>query len=89
MPLYTYTCSEHGLYDLSQGMNDRHIGVCSECRRVFHVPGVAGDLPTTRPKLGNTRQELLKNLEKEGFEGKGAAEEDRQHFEETREKYGI
>ena len=84
MPLYTFKCKKCGTYDLLQGMNEEHKGRCSECERVWYMPGVSGDLPTTRPKIAYNRNELWKNLESEGLMSKGTLEADLKDREEQR-----
>ena len=84
MPFYTYKCVEHGLYDLLQGMDEEHIGVCSKCKRVFYPIKALGDLPTTKTKIAYNRQELWKNLESEGLMDKGTLEADNKHIEEQK-----
>ena len=63
MPCYTFTCKEHGTYDLFQSINKRYKGKCSKCRRVFNSFSMVGVFPA---KIGKTRQELFDNLAKEG-----------------------
>ena len=87
MPIYSFRCKEHGEYDLLQSMKEEHIGKCSKCKRVYHMPGVSGDLPTTGVKIAYNRNELWSNLEKEGLMNKGTLEADLKDREESKERY--
>lgn len=87
MPVYSFSCPKHGIYDLVQSINDVHAGQCSLCKRIFYAPNISGDLPTTKPKIGNTKFELLENLEKEGIMAKGRLDREKEDFEHQKKEY--
>ena len=51
MPLYEFSCFEHGRFDRFQPMFSEHTSMCPECgaeaRRVFSMPNVRVAIPIT------------------------------------------
>jgi len=79
MPLYDYECSEHGVFEVFQRMNDEHAATCvcgKTATRVFCSVPVHGDLPNKDQRPGKTRAELFDNLAKEGLYSKEWREKD-------------
>lgn len=69
MPLYAYKCSEHGEFEVWQGMKDEHTAKCPECGKdtVQMLYPSAFQLPSRDIRMGKTREELFQNLGKEGM----------------------
>jgi len=70
MPIYVFTCSEHGVFDVFQNMNDEHKAVCPICKkeanRIYYPP----QLKCKDSNVGYTASELYDNLAKEGHGSK-------------------
>jgi len=86
MPFYDFHCKEHGVVELIQPMRNASSRLpCPSCgkmmNKVWHMPGINGSLPTLTPKMGKTRWELFENMEKEGIQGKGTVEKDKEDYE--------
>jgi len=70
MPIYGYSCREHGEFEIFQNINDIHEAHCScglKANRVFYPIPAHGDLPSTDKRIGKTRGELFDNLASEGL----------------------
>ena len=83
---FDYKCKKHGIKELDLPMNHRK-PKCScglVMTKVFSLGGMSGDLPTRRPAIGKTRQELWKNMEGEGLMSKGTLMADNRNTEEHR-----
>ena len=82
MSSYDFKCAEHGMFEVIQSMNDSHVATCPACGkvadRIFYPITFKGDLPYGKPKLGQTRNELFDNLQKEGFAHKDWRKSDEQ-----------
>ncbi len=76
MAVYEYRCHAHGIFEIFQGMHERHEATCPQCgaamNRVFTPPAVK----CGNAKLGNNRVELFDNLASEGFANKEWREHD-------------
>ena len=84
---FDYKCKKHGIKELDLPKKHRK-PKCLRCgetmSKVFGLGGMSGDLPTRRPAIGKTRQELWKNMESEGLMSKGTLEADNRNTEEHR-----
>jgi len=67
MPLYSFKCEEHGEYDLLQSMKDEHTGKCPNCKRVYSIVGISGDLPTLNTIKDRDKKSFYKDLKDEGI----------------------
>ena len=88
MSRYDYKCPDHGIFEAIHPMNEaRWKFPCLICGkvsdRVIYSPGVSGDLPTTKVKIGYNRNELFKNLATEGFADKRWQEADESSLEKA------
>lgn len=79
MPIYSFSCRQHGVFDVWQGINEVHKAKCScglTAARVFTPLALHGDLPSKDFRIGKTRAELFDNLAKEGLANKEWREAD-------------
>ena len=66
MAVYRFECEEHGIFELEQRMSEEHKGLCSRCKRIYTVPALAGDLPTTNFITSKDKPYFYKDLKDEG-----------------------
>ncbi len=76
MPLYSYKCEEHDIFDVLQGMNDKHEALCPICLEKAIRIYYPSQLKCTNSKMGKTRMELFDNMAKDGFASKEWREHD-------------
>lgn len=95
MPFYTYRCPEHGDFDQSVRMDDRHNPVACKCgqtapRREVYSPNVvmAGQSMPHPDDYGSIYDESQKELLKRGWDGGRATQEVRDNIfeDETGQK---
>lgn len=88
MPYYSYSCKEHGIFDVWQSMKEIHNAICPTCKklalRIFCPAALQGDLPYKKSyfKLAKTREDLFKHFGEEGLEDKDMYKFDKHQREE-------
>ena len=82
MPLYTYQCSEHGLFEEINSIEDGAIEICPQCHKTAIRILSPVRIVSRRTKMGQTREELFQNLGKEGWADKDMWKGDKQFMEE-------
>ncbi len=86
MPLYTYQCFEHGLFEEIKPIYDEKIVLCPKCHKVATKILSPVRTVSRKTKMGQTREELFQNLGKEGFAERDMWKYDKHQREESLNK---
>lgn len=88
MPLYSYECSEHGLFDEIRSIHDETPMLCPECQKVARKIMCPVRTISKQTKMGKTREELFQNLGKEGCGERDMWKGDKDYREESYHSWG-
>jgi len=83
MPLYTYKCSEHGLFDEIRAIKDGVVASCPLCNKTARKILSPVRTVSKNTKMGQIREELFQNLGKEGMAARDMWKYDRDQQEDS------
>jgi putative FmdB family regulatory protein len=66
MPLYVFSCDEHGEFEVFQDMNEEHNANCGVCGKAANRVYCSPQLKCQDSNYGYTQEEIADNLAKDG-----------------------